>query len=103
MKSKLRNAAMSLSFVLALGGAASWGAPPPNNDVSDADGNTAGGTNALINNTTGKYNTATGSGALQFNTSGTDNTATGLSALFNNTTGYANTATGETALLSNTV
>ena len=42
-------AVIAVGFVFALGGAASWGAGPPNNDVSDEAGNTAGGTNALAN------------------------------------------------------
>jgi len=63
--------------------------------------NTATGFNALSNNTTGGFNTATGSGALQSNT-GFDNTATGVTALQFNTTGYDNTATGVAALKSNT-
>jgi hypothetical protein len=44
-------------------------------------GNTAGGTGALINNTTGQANTAFGSGALSRNTTGNDSTATGGGAL----------------------
>src|SRR5262245_38348550 len=51
--------------VLLLGVGLSWGGPP-NNDVTDAQGNTAGGTNALMNNTTGVDNTAFGYGALRF-------------------------------------
>ena len=49
-------------LILMLGGAPSWGAPP-NNDESDALGNTAGGSGALQNNTTGSANTASGSNA----------------------------------------
>ncbi len=65
-------------------------------------GNTAGGVQALQNDTTGGNNTAIGAGALASNTTGGDNTASGLEALHFNTTGVANTATGVTALLSNT-
>jgi hypothetical protein len=64
--------------------------------------NTAEGTNALLNLTTGANNTATGFGALLSNTSGGSNTATGVDALFNNTTGTQNTATGVEALANNT-
>ena len=50
-------------LILMLGGAPSWGAPP-NNDDSDAAGNTAGGTGALFNTTIGSFNTADGFFAL---------------------------------------
>jgi hypothetical protein len=55
-------------LILILGGAPSWGGPP-NNDVSDAAGNTAGGTGALQNTFPdfGMLNTADGFGALQRN------------------------------------
>ncbi|MDD5266436.1 MAG: tail fiber domain-containing protein [Methylococcales bacterium] len=84
-------------LTLALGVAPSW-AGPPNNDVSDARGNTAGGTNALLNNTTGFANTGFGQNALNFNTTGINNTASGNSALLFNTTGNFNTASGVSAL-----
>jgi len=64
--------------------------------------NTAEGTNALFNLTTGLYNTALGGLALYSNTGGSANTATGLSALYHNTTGASNTANGRSALFSNT-
>jgi len=45
-------------LVFMLGGALSWGGPPPNIVQSDtALHNTARGTNALQSNTTGEYNT----------------------------------------------
>jgi Chaperone of endosialidase len=47
-------------------------------------------------------NTAYGTGALQNNTSGTDNSAFGYNALFTNNTGFWNTAVGATALNNNT-
>jgi hypothetical protein len=56
-------------LILMLGGAPSWGAPP-NNDASDAAGNTAGGTGALQNNLFGSFNTADGFDALQNNSLG---------------------------------
>ena len=64
--------------------------------------NTAAGTNALYNNTTGSYNTAAGSAALQNNTTGNYNTAAGNAALYSNTTGSSNTAAGRDALRNNT-
>jgi hypothetical protein len=88
-------------LILLLGGAPSWGAPP-NNDVSDAGGNTAGGTNALFSNTTGSNNTANGLNALLFNTTGSNNTAISAYALVFNTTGSHNTASGFAALFANT-
>ena len=64
--------------------------------------NTAFGTGALVNNTTGHYNTAFGSFALANNTDGQVNTAIGSHVLLFNTTGSANTATGNNVLYSNT-
>jgi hypothetical protein len=86
---------------------------------NDSLGNTALGTNVLVNNTTGNANmgigyqalrqnttgsanAASGYQALIFNTTGNDNTANGAAALTNNTTGSNNTATGLNALFSNT-
>jgi trimeric autotransporter adhesin len=89
-------------LILMLGGAPSWGAPP-NNDASDAVGNTAGGTNALQNTTGGIFNTADGFFALQSNTIGSVNTALGFEALFNSATGFNNTAAGGFALYNNTM
>ena len=59
-------------LIVMLGGTPSWGAPP-NNDASDAAGNTAGGTGALQNNSSGTNNTADGFSALQNNTVGSYN------------------------------
>src|SRR4029450_1212208 len=87
-------------LILMLGGAPSWGAPP-NNDVSDAAGNTAGGTGALQNTTAGFYNTAAGAYALVSNLVGSNNTASGAYAL-SNTASSNNTASGFAALYSNT-
>jgi len=64
--------------------------------------NTAVGTAALLNNTTGASNTATATTALLNNTTGNDNVATGVRALFSNTTGSSNTAIGSSALPNNT-
>src|SRR5262249_62104620 len=70
-----------ISLVLLLGVGLSWGGPP-NNDVSDALGNTAGGTNALLSTTTGTQNTAFGFQALTTLTTGVHNTAMGNNALY---------------------
>jgi hypothetical protein len=64
--------------------------------------NTAVGTAALLNNTTGASNTATGTTALLNNTTGNDNVAGGVRALFLNTTGSNNVAIGFSALPNNT-
>jgi hypothetical protein len=91
----------------------------PAPDGGYANGNTAEGTNALFNLTTGskntadgylalffnmsgQLNTAIGSEALYHNSAGSQNTAVGLDALFNNTTGSQNTAVGYLALFRNT-
>jgi hypothetical protein len=73
--------------------------PPP--DGGYANGNTAEGTNALFNLTTGAKNTADGYLAMFFNTSGQFNTAMGSQALYSNTTGSNNTALGIDALFHN--
>jgi hypothetical protein len=94
------------------------GAQPPDPTASDANANTAAGTNALLNvtgvqntaigheallsTTSGDYNTASGARALSSNTIGHQNTASGFQALFSNTTGASNTAIGTDALSSNT-
>jgi hypothetical protein len=76
-------------------------------NLGNADGygieNTAIGSYALFNNTSGSYNTANGYKALYSNTEGNGNIAIGWDALFNNTSGKNNTATGILALYSNTV
>ena len=98
---------------------AAWSAAPPNPTDSDANGNTAGGTDALdalttglsntafgyhglVSNTGGSFNTAVGALALSHNTTGNQNTACGRSALRFNTDGINNTASGAFALYSNT-
>jgi len=85
----------------------SWGQQPPDLTSSDSSGNTAGGSNALLDLQTdgGSIHgdsTAFGFAALQNNTTGAHNTACGAFALGSNLTGSNNTATGETALLLNT-
>jgi hypothetical protein len=69
---------------------------------SPEESNTAEGTKALLNNTTGQANTAVGVGALYKNTTGANNTATGMAALGSNTTGFSNTAIGARALMNTT-
>jgi hypothetical protein len=96
--------------------------PPP--DGGYPGFNTAEGSNALKNLTTGianaaigwyslfsdtdgSFNTAIGAGTLVFNIGdqntgeGTENTAVGTAALLSNTTGFGNTAVGSGALASN--
>jgi hypothetical protein len=65
-------------------------------------GNTAEGTDALLNLTSGVWNSGFGFEALNHDTAGGKNTATGIRALFSDTTGSFNTATGVYALYSNT-
>jgi hypothetical protein len=79
------------------------GAQPPDPTASDAHGNTAAGTDALLNVTaSGYYNTAVGFWALKATTDALYNTAIGGFALPNNTTGNYNTASGYHALSDNT-
>ena len=75
--------------------------PPPPPDGGYPGGNTAEGTGALLNLTTGAHNTAIGLEALFKEMSGDFNTATGSGALHENTTGNSNTATGRHALFAN--
>ena len=72
------------------------------NASTGALGNLAFGWFSLFSNTGGSFNTATGAGALLFNT-GDSNTAVGAAALLNNATGTNNTAVGTAALSNNTV
>jgi hypothetical protein len=71
-------------------------------------GNAAVGWFSLFSNTDGSFNTAVGAGTLLFNVGnqttgdGVQNTAIGTAALLSNTTGLNNTAVGTQALLSNT-
>jgi len=84
---------------LALGPAAQAVNPAP--DGGYAGFNTAEGTSALFNLTTGIWNTALGGQALFYDTTGGNNTAVGLNALYFNVMGANNTATGAQALQSN--
>jgi hypothetical protein len=76
--------------------------PPPPPDGGYPGNNTAEGTNALFNLTTGANNTAVGFAAIFSNTTGNNNTATGIDALASNTIGNDNTANGFGALLHDT-
>jgi Chaperone of endosialidase len=101
-RSKARRTVLTKTLVVMMAGLFSFvsseaGIPAP--DASNANGNTAEGTQALFSNTTGNANTAIGVGALYKNTTGFSNTATGMAALGSNTTGFANTAVGARALL----
>lgn len=118
MKALKKSSVVLIAALVAIVGIA-YAAQPPNVVESDVYGNTAMGTEALLNvtsgggntasgaaalfsNTTGSFNTASGYAALYQNTTGIENTAIGFNALFSNTTGYFNTATGLYALLFNT-
>jgi len=74
--------------------------PPP--DGGYAGFNTAEGTNALFNLSSGVQNTALGYQALFHNTTGNLNTGVGYRSLFFNSAGVQNTATGINALSINT-
>jgi hypothetical protein len=93
--------AMVAGLWIALSAMQVWAGGPPNPTMSDATGDTAGGSGALFNLAASQGNTAFGSFALFANTAGIENTATGARALLNNT-GALNTATGYEALFANT-
>jgi hypothetical protein len=102
-KDRLRNYLSSL-YLLAAAiclAPAVAGAQPPDPTASDANHNTAAGTDALLV-VTGAENTGVGYQALKSNTTGSQNTASGVQALTSNTSGEFNTASGVQALLSNT-
>jgi hypothetical protein len=73
----------------------------PAPDGGYAGQNTAEGTGALLNLSTGTNNSAVGYRALRDDTTGSNNTATGSTALEHNT-GNSNTAMGSNVLSSNT-
>jgi Chaperone of endosialidase len=72
------------------------------NSYSQCASNTALGHNALYDNTTGAFNVAAGAGALYDNTTGEGNTAVGASALTANQSGYYNSALGTYAFWTGT-
>jgi len=77
----------SLLLIASLTGtaASAYAQQPPDVVNSNANGDTAMGTNALLNLTTGCCNTASGLDALQNDTTGSYNTASGVNALVGNT------------------
>jgi hypothetical protein len=93
-------AVITLAIILALLTDAQAVVPPP--DGGYPGGNTAEGTQALLNLTSGISNTANGHQALYHNSIGSWDTATGYRALYSNIDGRENTANGFTALYSNT-
>lgn len=70
--------------------------------ANEGNNNTAVGSSALQNNTTGAENVAVGKDALLDNTTGGSNTAVGLESLSNNTTATNNTSVGQRSLANNT-
>jgi hypothetical protein len=80
-----------------------YGQQPPDSVTSDGFGNTAMGSNALLDLSTAGdtgENTAAGYYSLSANISGSQNSAFGSWTLYFNTTGYGNTASGDHALYS---
>src|SRR5262245_45287274 len=77
----------------------SWGQGQTYNPTaSDNDGNTAGGSDTLLQVQTGSDNTAFGRAALSNTLNASNNTALGADALGLNLTGNSNTASGASAL-----
>jgi hypothetical protein len=93
---------LSIAAVLFALGSSAAVAGTWNPTSSDANSNTAGGSNALGSIAGGASNTAFAYGALYKNTTGYMNSAFGVYALLNNSTGYGNTAMGMQTLQSNT-
>jgi hypothetical protein len=87
---------------LALGPNARAALPPPLPDGGYPGNNTAEGSQALFNLTTGINNTAVGASALFHDTTGGYNVGIGSQALFTNTIGQFNMAIGTQALYKNT-
>jgi hypothetical protein len=85
---------------LCFGASLTYAAQPPDTVKSDSSANTAMGTDALLELTTGADNTAAGAFSLFLNQTGSYNTAFGVAALFENT-GANNTAVGAFALEDN--
>jgi hypothetical protein len=82
-------------------GKASAVSPPP--DGGYPGENTAEGTNALLNLTSGIDNTAVGFDALMMTQNSRENTAVGVAALGSNMSGNTNTAIGYETLTRNTI
>jgi trimeric autotransporter adhesin len=100
-----RNTAIGYEALLLSNGfdntAVGYGALAASISNTGSDENTAVGSSALGQNTTGRFNSAFGGHALNQNTTGSSNTALGLAAL-QYTTGDNNTAVGLYSLVSNT-
>lgn len=73
-----------------------------NANGSNADGNSAFGSDALRSNTTGSVKLCVGYGCMSSNTTGLHNVAVGYGAFEYNTSGSANVAVGQRALNWNT-
>jgi hypothetical protein len=99
----LRGASLTVLASLTLLPAGQGALPPPPPGGGYPNANTAVGTQALLNVTTGEDNTALGFRALRENTQGKFNTAIGSAALRDNVAANRNTATGFRALYRNRV
>src|SRR6266851_9464747 len=106
--SRFLKAICLVGLIGVMGAMTTWAGGPPNPTPSDSQGNTAGGSDALINNTSNNLqNTAFGDQALFDNnfgcralvgTYGGYNSAFGYQAAFGNSGGSYNTAVGNLAL-----
>lgn len=73
------------------------------NETTTGVRNTAIGSNVLTANTSGSRNTAIGENTMFSNTTGGENVAMGVGTLYSNTTGNQNTAVGRNAMTTNTI
>ncbi len=103
MKSTLRHIAIALLVTACFSISPKTEAVTPAPDGGYANNNTAEGTDALFNLSTGANNTALGYSALHNNTNGDYNTAVGSNSMANNISGGANTAHGYNSLGANTI
>ncbi|MEO7724188.1 MAG: tail fiber domain-containing protein [Chthoniobacterales bacterium] len=103
MKSTLRHIVVALLATACFSNSPKTEAVTPAPDGGYANNNTAEGTDALFNLSTGANNTALGYSALHNNTNGDYNTAVGSNSMANNISGGANTAHGYNALGENTI
>lgn len=90
---QLARAPKKLRAIVVLLAVIALGAPS-----ASAQDNTAFGTDALINNTTGGFNSAFGFDAMTSNLSGSFDVGAGSAALFSNTSGAYNTGLGTYAM-----
>ncbi len=103
MKFTLRHIAIALLATASFSISPKTEAVTPVPDGGYANNNTAEGTDALFNLSTGANNTGLGYSALHNNTNGDYNTAVGSNSMANNISGGANTAHGYNALGANTI